>query len=232
MQLHFHHVLCFFSATAILFAACQRPADTAVAGTGISTSTLDDPYTISSEKHLIHEIPVWTEDSLVNVIIEIPTGTLEKWEVDKSSGDLELEFRNGEPRKVDYMGYPGNYGMVPMTLSPESQGGDGDPLDVIVIGEALERGSIVPCRLIGVIELLDKGEQDDKLIAVPVGSNFSGITSLSQLREEYKGAAEILELWFANYKGSGGKVEIQAISDAERAYEILEYAIEGYIDNR
>ena len=46
-----------------------------------------------------------------------------------------------KPREVKYLGYPGNYGMIPRTLLPKELGGDGDPLDVIVLGPAVERGS-------------------------------------------------------------------------------------------
>ena len=56
------------------------------------------------------------------------------------------EFKDGKPRIVKYLGYPGNYGMVPKTLLPENLGGDGDPLDVIVLGPQVERGSVIKCK--------------------------------------------------------------------------------------
>lgn len=127
----------------------------------------------------------------VQVVIEIPSGSTAKWEV-----------RNGKPRIVNYLGYPGHYGMIPGTLLPKSAGGDGDPLDAIVIGTAIERGEIVAVKLIGVMVLIDQGEQDDKLIAVCAGSPLFAVDSIKQLDEEYPGISEILEIWFSNYKGA------------------------------
>ena len=60
-------------------------------------------------------IPLY-EDGDVNVVVEIPTGTLEKWEVNKSTGRIELEFIDNKPRIVNYLTYPGNYGMIPRSL--------------------------------------------------------------------------------------------------------------------
>jgi inorganic pyrophosphatase len=125
---------------------------------------------LAEDRHLVRDFPPRTDAGLVNVVVEIPAGTNAKWEVVKESGRLEWEQRGGRPRVFDYLAYPGNYGMVPRTLLPKELGGDGDPLDVIVLGPALERGSVVAVRLIGILELLDGGEQDDKLIAVLPGA--------------------------------------------------------------
>jgi len=56
--------------------------------------------------------------------------------------------------------------MIPQTLLSKENGGDGDPLDVIILGPSISRGSVVKAHLIGVLKLLDGGEQDDKLIAI------------------------------------------------------------------
>lgn len=216
----------YLFSVAVLFSSCGNTTSE-----NNASSSAKDPYTIESDVHLIDGYEAITAENLVNVLVEIPTGTLEKWEVEKTSGHLKLEFRDGKPRVVKYLGYPGNYGMIPKTLLPKNMGGDGDPLDVIVLGEAFERGSVVPCKLIGVIELLDKGEQDDKLIAVPANSHFSTLNNISELKENYNGVLEILETWFSNYKGPG-KIKIKNVSDSDRAYEILEYAITGYQEHR
>ena len=75
----------------------------------------------------------------VKMLVEIPAGTLEKYEINKSSGILQMDSIYGKPRLIDYLGYPANYGMIPNTLLPKSKGGDGDPLDVISIGPPAER---------------------------------------------------------------------------------------------
>ncbi|NQY67362.1 MAG: GDP-mannose 4,6-dehydratase [Flavobacteriales bacterium] len=95
------------------------------------------------------------EDGDINMIVEIPSGTLQKWEVEKKNGTLVWTFKNGKRRVVNYIGYPGNYGMVPQTVLPYEDGGDGDPLDVLLLGESIERGSVVKCKVIGVLNMLE-----------------------------------------------------------------------------
>ena len=71
--------------------------------------------------------------------------------------------------------------MVPRTLLPESDGGDGDPLDVIILGPAVPRGSVVEVRPVAVLDLLDQGERDDKILAVPVSGPLSDVIDLKSL---------------------------------------------------
>lgn len=178
---------------------------------------------IIGDHHFLSGIEPLTGDSLVNVVIEIPSGTDAKWEVEKDSGQLSWEIKDGEPRVINYLPYPGNYGMVPGTLA-----GDGDSIDAIVIGSAMERGIISATKLIGVLELLDGGEQDDKLIVVPMNSQFSHVENMEELNELYPGIATIIEIWFDHYKGPVNNVEIIGISDVDRAWEILSESIENF----
>ena len=144
------------------------------------------------EKNLLEDFVPLLENGNIHVVIEIPTGTNEKFEVEKKTGRLKLEKLNdGKPRIVNYLPYPFNYGMVPRTLLPKKFGGDGDPLDVIVLGKPIKRGAVVECKLIGVLKLLDRGEQDDKLIAVNADSRFFGVTDLEELEETFPGVLEI-----------------------------------------
>ncbi|MEA1878782.1 MAG: inorganic diphosphatase, partial [Bacteroidota bacterium] len=87
--------------------------------------------------------------------------------------------------------------------------------------------SIVKAQLIGVLKLLDGGEQDDKLIAVLDNSPFSGIHSIEELNQEFIGAAEIIQTWFVNYKGPG-ELESSGFGTKEEALKILDEAIQGY----
>ena len=164
---------------------------------------------------------------LVHAVIEIPAGTNAKWEVDKSDGRLRWEVENGKPRVVQYLPYPGNYGMIPRTILPRELGGDGDPLDVIVLGPAVARGAVIPVRVIGVLELLDRGEQDDKLLAVSLDGPFREVHDLSELDAGFVGVRLIVETWFSNYKGPG-KMEAQGWGDVERADQVLQAAEEAY----
>lgn len=167
----------------------------------------------------------------VNVAIEISAGTLQKWEYNKQSGRLEQDSLNRAPRVVDYLGYPANYGMIPGTLLPKERGGDGDPLDVIILGAALERGQIIRCKIIGMLYLQDQGEQDNKLIAVPPDTPFYAINSMTQLNNKYNGITDILRIWFTNYKQSGG-LEFRGIGDARAAREVLQQAIKSHRKNK
>jgi inorganic pyrophosphatase len=184
------------------------------------------PSDSNTQNLLADIIPVFS-DGDVNAIIEIPAGTIEKWELDKSTGTIKWEIVDNKPRLVDYIGYPGNYGFIPQTLLPKENGGDGDPLDIIVLGSPLERGSVVKCKLIGVLYLFDRGEQDDKLIAVSSESPLYDVNNMEELNDRYKGISEILELWFANYKGQG-KMQTRGFGDKNSAVGLLETAINEY----
>ena len=143
------------------------------------------------------------EPGFVNVVVEIPAGTSEKWEVTPAGDAIALEEHDGVPRIVRYLAYPANYGMVPRTRLSKAAGGDGDPLDVFLLGAAAQRGSVLLARPIGVIALRDEGERDDKLIAVPVDGPLADVRDLRALDRELPGAIEILETWLRNYEGTG-----------------------------
>ncbi|MBF0198874.1 MAG: inorganic diphosphatase [Planctomycetes bacterium] len=186
-----------------------------------------DKYHLKSKAHLVHDYPAINSDGSINVIIEIPAGTAAKWEVHKESGDLKWEFKNNKARIVNYLAYPANYGMIPQTILPKELGGDGDPLDVIVLGPALARGSHIEARLIGMLKLLDGGEQDDKCLAVTPNSSFSHIHSIDELNQQYPGVLQIIELWFSHYKGPN-KMAAKGFVGPDKAYHILQESISAY----
>ena len=163
------------------------------------------------------------DDSGVNALIEIPAGTLEKWEYNKRTGEIELELINDKPRIINYLGYPANYGMIPKTLLSKKNGGDGDPIDVIVLGPPESKGSIVKCKIIGVLYLIDNSEQDYKLIAISENSNFKNINDIEELKTSYDGILKIIEIWFTNYK-SDGRMKSNGYGDSKQALNILKNA--------
>lgn len=183
-------------------------------------STLLDPLTLRGERNLYDGYPAKNPDGTINVVVEIPAGTNAKWEVVRS-GLMTLEVRDGSPRVVNYLPYPANYGMIPGTHLPKEQGGDGDALDVLVLGPGLPRGSVVAARLIGVMRFLDKGEQDDKLLAVMDHTPLAGVRSLADLDRAAPGAADILHRWFTNYKGPG-KMDFRGWGEAAEAAALLD----------
>ena len=112
----------------------------------------------------------------VNVLIEIPQGGVPvKYELDKESGVLRVDrFLHTA------MYYPGNYGFIPHTLS-----GDGDPVDVMVVGQVpVVPGAIIRCRPVGALLMKDEAGPDEKLIAVPVDKLhpfYTGVKSYQDL---------------------------------------------------
>ena len=171
-------------------------------------------------------LPLNTDGS-INAIIEISAGSVEKWEMNKTTGKIERDSIHGEPRTIHYLGYPGNYGMIPSTFLPQTEGGDGDPLDVLVLGPPVKRGTVVKAHLLGVLQLLDNGEQDDKLIAISDASSLQADLSLDAFAASYPGALEIIETWFLNYKGPG-QMESSGFADRGAAESILAKSIDNY----
>lgn len=183
-----------------------------------------DDLTLRSPRNFLRDIPTRAEGGLVHAVVEIPAGVCEKWEV-KSDGVMRWDMKDGKPRRVKYLGYPCNYGMVPGTCLGKELGGDGDPLDVLVLGAALPRGTVVPVRVLGTIRLIDAGEKDDKLVAVPVDSPLGEAKTLADLDTLFPGITAILRTWFENYKGKdalrclgfGGDGEAEALIVAAEA---------------
>jgi inorganic pyrophosphatase len=91
-----------------------------------------DNLTLRSPRNFLRDYPSRAADGLVNAVVEIPAGECEKWEV-KSDGVMRWDMKDDKPRTVKYLGYPCNYGMVPRTKLGKELGGDGDPLDMLVL---------------------------------------------------------------------------------------------------
>lgn len=180
-------------------------------------------------KHLVHDIAIYNDIGEINAIIEIPAGSHEKWEVDKKTGQIVRDSVNGSPRRIDYLGYPANYGFIPQTLLSKELGGDGDPLDAIILGTAKPRGTIVSCRLLGVLKLEDNGEQDDKLILADTEGPMTGVNSLRELEVFFPNVLTILKDWFTNYKGPG-QVISYGYADKGYAEQITEASHNQFIE--
>ena len=152
----------------------------------------------------IQHMPVFADD-IVQMVVEIPAGTNHKIEINKETGAFEVDKIQGKDRVIDFLPYPGNYGFIPSTLMDESSGGDGDALDVLMIGESLPTGTVVGIELIATLILKDKGKIDTKLIAVPADTSkvVLNAQNFAELSIKYPAAKKMIEDWFLNYKDIG-----------------------------
>ena len=92
--------------------------------------------------------------------------------------------------------------MIPRTVLPARVGGDGDPLDVLVLGKPLTQGDVVQAQIIGMLKMTDFGEQDDKIIAVPLNGDLSNFENINELKNSKPEILENIINWLENYKGS------------------------------
>lgn len=155
--------------------------------------------------------------------VEIPAGTNLKLEYDKSSGQLKPDQQNGQDRKIDFLGYPGNYGFIPGTVMDENKGGDGDALDVLILGTPQQAGTVLEIIPIATLKLSDQGELDTKIIAVPKDPNLQlmKVERFSTLLTQYHMAQQIIQNWFFSYKGMG-QVELLGWEDENYAIKAIE----------
>lgn len=174
---------------------------------------------LKGDVHLLDGYTTHNTDGTVNVVVEIPAGTTAKYEVDHDTGLMVLEQKNGAPRYVNYLPYPGNYGLVPRTVVPKELGGDGDPLDALVLGPAVPRGTVVKAWPIGVLMLKDHGEEDSKILFAAVDSPFAGVKNIKDLQAKFPGVTDIIQTWFTSYKGldKNGKSPMSSDGFQDRA---------------
>lgn len=156
-------------------------------------------------------------------VIEIPAGTNAKVEYDKDLRLFNTSLRNGKERIIDFLAYPANYGFIPSTYSDPANRGDGDALDIMILSSTLKSGDIVEFIPIGIIKMIDAGEEDFKIIGVPARRELRTIQAenYQQLSENYPGALNILETWFSNYDLEDNTV-IQGWGDEKDAIQEIE----------
>lgn len=164
------------------------------------------------------DVPTFSNNNTIHVVIEIPAGTNAKVEYNKDLKKLKVDQRDGKDRIIEYLPYPGNYGFIPSTYSDPSKGGDGDPLDALVISSSLLSGSVVETIPIGVLKILDNGEQDYKVICIPSEKRLQTVsaTTFTEFSDKYPDALKIIELWFSNYD-TVDTVNIEGWGDEQEA---------------
>ncbi len=155
----------------------------------------------------------------INVIIEIPKDAEPvKYEVDKATGAIFVDRILSTP-----MRYPCNYGYVPHTLC-----GDGDPADVLVILPLpLVPGSVIQCRPVGVLMMLDEAGADEKILAVPIDKVYSGYSHITDIAHVSRTWLDRIGHFFQHYKDlePGKWVRLNGWGDAASARVIIEQAV-------
>jgi len=161
------------------------------------------------------EQPAVVRPGVVRAVIEIPAGTVEKRQYDEASNTFPIDLRNGIPRRITFLPYPANYGFIPGTRMNKEEGGDGDAVDVFVLCGAVPSGTVLEVEPIGIIELLDAGERDDKVIALPVDPALRTVDA-DDIHELPQAARDILVAWLLNYDPVDG-AELVSVKGREQA---------------
>ena len=161
------------------------------------------------------ELPAIIREGAFRAVIEIPAGSVDKQQYDPATKSFPVDLRNGEPRRITFLPYPANYGFIPGTRMDKGLGGDGDALDVFVLCGALPSGTILEVEVIGIIELLDAGERDDKLVALPLDPSLRTMEA-SDITELPEAARTILVAWLLNYDPDDG-AELIAVKGRQEA---------------
>jgi inorganic pyrophosphatase len=169
--------------------------------------------------NLLHDIaPSDKTPNEVTVVVEIQKGSKNKYELDKATGLIKLD-------RVMYTGqdYPFDYGFVPQT-----HWHDGDPLDVVLLTTCpLVPGLLLAARPVGIMDMIDNGESDAKIIAVPVEDpRFQNINDLADVNPH---TIEEIKHFFETYKQIQKKeVTIPTIRGAQEAKEVISEAVALY----
>lgn len=175
---------------------------------------------VAPRLHPWHDIPTGPDvPSVVTTVVEIPRYERNKYELDKVLGLYRLD-------RVLYSAvhYPGDYGFLPRTL-----GEDSDPLDVVVIlTRPTFTGCLVDVRPVGLFRLVDRGENDEKIISVPLNDPYS--ESIMDLDDVPPHLLREVEHFFSIYKDLEGKggVESHGFEDRAAAHRIILEGISRY----
>jgi len=167
--------------------------------------------------NLWHDIEPGTADSM-NVIVEINKGSKNKYEIDKKTGLIALDRVMHSAQD-----YPFDYGFVPQSLWH-----DGDALDVVILSTyPFAPGILVKSRPVAVINMVDAGERDEKIIAVPVDDpRFDTVQDLKDINPH---TLKEIEHFFLTYKNIQKKViEIHGVKDKAEAQRCFAESLEIY----
>jgi len=170
--------------------------------------------------NLLHDVSPGTRDEM-NVIVEIPKFSKNKYEIDKVTGLIALDRVMHSAQD-----YPFDYGFVPQTLCD-----DGDALDVVLFTTyPLALGVLVKARPVAMMEMIDGGEQDNKIVAVPVDD--PRMNDIKDIKDLYSHFTKEMTHFFETYKKIQNKeVKIGEWHGADRAKEEFDKSCTFYQTN-
>ncbi len=169
--------------------------------------------------NLWHKLPPGPDvPKTVYCIVEIPKGSRNKYEYSKKAGVVKLD-------RVIYssMHYPSDYGLIPQTWAE-----DGDPMDIMVmVTEPTFAGCVIEARPIAIFHMLDRGDPDDKILAVPATDPlFDDYQDITDVPKHFLN--EVAH-FFQTYKQLQGiEVTPKGWENAAAAYEVIKQSIERY----
>lgn len=160
------------------------------------------------------------QNDIINVVVEIPTGSNHKIEWDRKNACFMLD-------RVEPIAFakPCNYGFIPQTLDE-----DGDELDVLLItDQPLTTGIYTEARILGVMKFVDSDEVDDKIIAVPADDRNNG-NAYQTLEDLPKQLIKQIEFHFNHYKDlkKPGSTTVSGFEDIDSAKTVIAAAIERW----
>jgi inorganic pyrophosphatase len=165
----------------------------------------------------LSRIPAQPKSGLINVLIEIPAGSKNKYEFDKDLNAFALD-------RVLYASvhYPYDYGFVPNTLAD-----DGDPLDgMVIMDQPTFPGCVIAARPIGMLEMIDGGDRDEKILCIP--DKDPRYVQIKSLRDIASHRLDEIEEFFRTYKNLEKKVtEILGWKDIEYVMPLVEQCVKA-----
>ncbi|MAS37154.1 MAG: inorganic pyrophosphatase [Anaerolineaceae bacterium] len=169
--------------------------------------------------HLWHELSAGPRPpDIVYAVIEVPKGSRNKYEYAKRAGVIKLD-------RVLYssLHYPGDYGFIPQTYFE-----DGDPLDILVmVNEPTFPGCVIEARPIAMFKMIDKGDPDYKILAVPATDpHFNDYVDLNNVPKHFP--TEVMHFFMTYKQLEGAEVKNEGWTDASGARDTIRHALDLY----
>ncbi|MFD3000057.1 inorganic diphosphatase [Pontibacter toksunensis] len=143
------------------------------------------------------ELPAYTGNKQLQAVIETPAGSNHKLVYNREKKAFVSDKAADMDRVIGFLPYPGNFGFIPSTEIDSN----GKGLEILVLSERTETGTVVEVIPVGLIQLETAGELQHIVVAVPArpSERYIDVTSFVALTQEYPAVKTILQNWFANY---------------------------------